>query len=207
MGRGGRGLKAWAPAALALTLSVAAWASQPLGRIEIGAPAPDFVALGSDGRQHHLADYAGKIVVLEWTSPVCPYTALKYRNGLMQALQRRALGEGVVWLSIDTAGVDRPGFLSPQAARARVAQTRARVSAFLFDVDGQIGRAYGARTTPSIYVIGTDGRLVYQGALDDHPGRKTLGGLNYVAATLDDLRSGRAVGTPETRPYGCPLEY
>ena len=190
-----------------MCLPVAALANPPRGRVEIGAPAPDFVALGSDGRQHHLADYAGKVVVLEWTSPVCPYTALKYRSGLMQALQSRALVQGVIWLSIDTAGVGRPGFLSPQAARSRINQTKAKVTAFLFDVDGQIGRAYGARTTPSIYILGTDGHLVYQGALDDSPGRSKPGGLNYAAAALDDLKAGRSVRTPETRPYGCPLEY
>ena len=193
--------------ALALSVPLSAVANPPLGRVEIGAPAPDFVALGSDGRQHHLGEYAGKVVVLEWTSPVCPYTALKYRNGLMQALQSRALVQGVIWLSIDTAGVGRPGFLSPEAARSRINQTKAKVTAFLFDVDGQIGRAYGARTTPSIYILGTDGHLVYQGALDDSPGRSKLGGLNYAAAALDDLKAGRSVRTPETRPYGCPLEY
>ena len=204
-------LVAWSLGALA---AFAIWASpaaslaaEPLGRVEIGAMAPDFHARGADGLDHRLSDYAGKVVVLEWTSPVCPYTAIKYRGGLMQALQRRAARQGVAWLAIDTAGPDRPGYLTPEAARARIARTGARVTAFLADADGRIGRAYGARTTPSLYVIGKDGRLVYQGALDDDPGRARPGGPDHVSAALDDLAAGRPVRTPETRPYGCAVEY
>ena len=145
--------------------------------------------------------------MLEWTSPVCPYTALKYDGGLMQALQRRAARQGVAWLAIDTAAPDRAGYLTSAAASARIAKTGARVAAFLSDTDGSIGRAYGARTTPSLYIIAGNGRLVYQGALDDDPGRKVPGGRNYVSAALHDLRSGHPVRIPQTRAYGCAVEY
>lgn len=188
-------------------LPVAAWPSQPLSRVEIGASAPNFVAMGSDGRQHRLSDYAGQLVVLEWTSPVCPYTARKYQAGLLPDIQRRARAHGSVWLSIDTAAPGAAGYLTARAARARMAKTGARVTAFLFDPDGTIGRAYGARTTPGFYVIAKDGRLAYQGALDDDPARKSLGGFDYVTASLNDLSSGKRVRVPETRPYGCAVEY
>lgn len=193
--------------ALALLIGAPAQGRAYLDRVDIGAAAPDFSAMGADGQAHRLGDYAGQVVVLEWTSPVCPYTALKYEKGLMQALQRRAARQDVVWLSIDTAAPGRAGYLTPEAARARIAKTGARVTAFLSDPDGAVGKAYGARTTPSIYVIGQDGRLAYQGALDDDPGRKAPGGRSYLGDALVDLATGRAVRTPETRSYGCAVEY
>jgi AhpC/TSA family len=202
-------MRAWAALTLAVwavALVSPAWADA-LSRVEIGAAAPDFVASGADGQQHRLGDYIGKVVVLEWTSPVCPYTAAKYKAGLMQSVQRRALAGGAIWLSIDTASPRHQGYLTPTAAKARLAKTGARVSAFLFDPDGRIGRVYGARTTPHLYVIAKDGRLAYQGALDDEPSRKHPGGFDYVTAALSDLQSGKPVRNPETRPYGCAVEY
>jgi len=181
--------------------------AQSLGHIDPGAPAPDFAAPGADGRIHHLSDYAGKVVVLEWTSPVCPYTALKYRDGEMQALQRRAAAQGVAWISIDTAAPGRPGYLTPQAMQARMAQMGMRVSAFLSDADGRIGREYGAKTTPQLYVIGRDGRLTYEGAIDDNPSQTSPNAPTWLGAALADLRAGRPVQTPQTRPYGCAVEY
>lgn len=196
-------------AALVIALAAPGWAcaALPLGRVEIGAPAPDFQAAGADGAPHRLSDYAGKVVVLEWTSPVCPYTTLKYRAGAMQAVQKRAARQGVVWITVNTSAPGRPGYLSAAAARTRVAKTGMHVTAFLSDPDGAIGRVYGARTTPSLYVIGQDGRLAYQGAFDNDPARSSPGGQNYVTAALADLAGGRQVGTPETRPYGCAVEY
>lgn len=199
-------------AALALAtwfsiFGLAAARADELQRVEIGARAPDFAARGADGRTHRLSDYQGKAVMLEWTSPVCPYTALKYKSGAMQALQRQAASEGVAWLSIDTAAPGRAGYLSPVAAKARVAEVHATVSGFLFDEDGKIGRAYGAKTTPSFYLIGQDGRLLYQGAMDDDPGADDALGHNYVHAALDDLHAHRPIKPSETRPYGCAVEY
>jgi peroxiredoxin len=175
--------------------------------VEIGAPAPDFDLPGSDGHRHRLSDYAGKTVVLEWTSPVCPYTAMKYKSGAMQALQRQAAEQGAVWISIDTAAPGRPGYLTPQAMMDRVAHYHATIAAFLSDPDGKIGRAYGAKTTPSFYIVGRGGRLAYQGAMDDDPSADDARGANYVRAALDDLRQGQAVKKAETHPYGCAVEY
>jgi peroxiredoxin len=178
-----------------------------LQRVEIGARAPNFDLAGADGHRHRLSDYAGKTVVLEWTSPVCPYTAMKYKSGAMQALQRQAAGQGAVWISIDTAAPGRPGYLTPRAMTDRLAETHAVATAFLSDPDGKVGRAYGAKTTPSFYIIGRDGRLEYQGAMDDDPSVDDLHGRNYIRAALDDIHSGRIVKDAETRPYGCAVEY
>ncbi len=181
--------------------------AQGLQHPPVGLPAPDFQAMGADGKAHRLSDYAGRIVVLEWTSPVCPYTALKYRHGLMQALQAGAARAGAVWLSVNTSTPVRPGYLTAQTARARVRQTGAQVTEFLLDTDGALGRAYGARTTPQMVVIDRSGVLAYRGALDDDPSRDRPGKGDYVTAALADLSQGRAVRTPEVRPYGCAVEY
>jgi peroxiredoxin len=178
-----------------------------LGRIEIGQHAPDFTLRGADGLPHRLADYAGAVVVLEWTSPVCPYTEMKYRSGAMQALQKMAHAEGDVWLSIDTAGPNRPGYLSPAAAKTRVETLHATVSAFLSDPEGKVARLYGARVTPTFFIIGPDGRLAYQGAMDDDPGADDIKGKNHVRDALGDLAAGNPVRIAETRPYGCGVEY
>ena len=178
-----------------------------LGRVDVGAQAPQFTAKGADGKQHSLHDYAGKLVVLEWTNPVCPFTAVKYKSGAMQALQRYAASRQIVWLSIDTAAPDKAGYLTPSAARARIAQTHATVTAFLFDVDGNIARSYGAKTTPSFFVVNRDGKLAYQGAMDDQVFADQSAGSEYVKSALDDLIAGRRVQKTETQPQGCAIEY
>jgi peroxiredoxin len=178
-----------------------------LSRVDVGTPAPQFTAKGADGKQHSLRDYAGKLVVLEWTSPVCPFTAIKYKSGAMQALQRYAVSRQVVWLSIDTAAPDKAGYLTPADARARIAQTHATVTAFLFDVDGNIARSYGAKTTPSFFVVNRDGKLSYEGAMDDQVFADDTVGREHVKTALDDLVAGRRVQKPETQPQGCAIEY
>jgi hypothetical protein len=178
-----------------------------LSRVEVGAQAPQFSAKGADGKQHSLRDYAGKLVVLEWTSPICPFTAVKYKSGAMQALQRYAASRQIVWLSIDTAASDKAGYLTPAAARARVAQTGATITAFLFDVDGNIARSYGAKTTPSFFVVNRDGKLAYEGAMDDQVFADDRLGQEYVKSALDELAAGRRVQKPETQPQGCAIEY
>ncbi len=145
--------------------------------------------------------------MLEWTSPVCPFTAVKYKNGAMQALQRYAAAHDIVWLSIDTAAPDKAGYLSAVAARARVAQTAAMITAFLFDHDGSIARRYGAKTTPSFFVVDRNGRLAYQGAMDDQIFADQDTGREYLKSALADLRAGRRVADPETQPQGCAIEY
>ena len=178
-----------------------------LGRVDVGAPAPQFTAKGADGKQHSLRDYAGKLVVLEWTNPVCPFTAVKYKSGAMQALQRYAASRQIVWLSIDTAAPDKAGYLTAPAARARIAQTHATVTAFLFDVDGNIARSYGAKTTPSFFVVDRDGKLAYEGAMNDQVFADDIAGREYVKSALDDLVAGRRVQKTETQPQGCAVEY
>jgi len=176
-------------------------------RVNIGAPAPTFSAKGADGKAHRLREYAGRLVVLEWTSPVCPFTAVKYNSGAIQALQRYAAAHQVVWLSIDTAASDKAGYLTAADARERIARTHATVTEFLFDMDGRIARSYGAKTTPSFFIVDRDGTLAYEGAMDDQVFADDATGHEYMKSALDDLLAGHRVRASETRPQGCAIEY
>ena len=206
-------LKGFARAASLVSIAVAGTGfaglahTTGLSRLDVGAQAPQFTAKGADGKLHSLRDYAGKLVVLEWTSPVCPFTAVKYKSGAMQALQRYAASRQIVWLSIDTAAPDKAGYLTPAGARARIEQTHATVTAFLFDVSGSIARSYGAKTTPSFFLVNRDGKLAYEGAMNDQVFADDAAGREYVKSALDDLVAGRRVQKTETQPQGCALEY
>jgi len=205
--------KGFARAAAFISIAAAcvgAWSyanATELSRVNVGAQAPLFTAPGADGKPHSLRDYAGKLVVMEWTNPVCPFTAVKYKSGAMQALQHYAESQHIVWLSSDTAAPDRAGYLTPTAARMRIAQTHAAVTAFLFDVDGKIARSYGAKTTPSFFVIDRNGKLAYQGAMDDQVFADQGEGREYMKSALDDLMAGRPLKYSETQPQGCAIEY
>jgi peroxiredoxin len=176
-------------------------------RVNVGVQAPAFNAPGADGKQHRLRDYAGKLVVLEWTNPVCPFTAVKYKSGTIQALQRYAASHKVVWISIDTAAPDKAGYLTAAAAKERIAQTHATITAFLFDKDGSIARSYGAKTTPSFFIVDREGKLAYQGAMDDQVFGDDGQGREYMKAALDDLFAGHRVTDSQTQPQGCAIEY
>jgi peroxiredoxin len=203
----------FARAASSLSIAVAGIAiagscqAAGLSRVEVGQPAPQFTAKSADGGQHRLHDYAGKLVVLEWTNPVCPFTAVKYKSGVMQELQRYAAGRGIVWLSIDTASPDKAGYLSVAAARTRIAQTHAAVTAFLFDRDGNIARSYGAKVTPSFFIVDRAGKLAYQGAMDDQVFADQDRGREHVKSALTELLAGHRVETAETKAQGCAIEY
>ena len=188
-----------------------AMAEAGLGHVEIGAAAPDF-ALDSlleamPGHRRRLSEGRGRPVVLEWTSPVCPYTAIKYRRGYIQAVQARAAARGASWLSIDTAPPGAPGYLTPAAARTRVEVTGARITALLSDPDGRVARAYGVRVTPSLFLISAEGRLAFQGGLDDRPELDLDPGDDDLTRALADLAAGRPVNKPVGRAYGCAVEY
>jgi AhpC/TSA family protein len=201
----------WRPGGLAaiaiLGLAVQLTGAEGLSRVEIGAAAPEFSASAADGQTHRLSDYLGKVVILEWTSPVCPFTAVKYKNGAMQDLQHYAASHKMVWLSIDTAAPDKAGYLTPQGARARISSMHVKVAAFLFDPDGHIGRSYGARVTPSFFIVSKDGKLVYEGDMDDASLGEPGHGQHFVRDALEELAAGEPVRTPQTQPHGCAIEY
>lgn len=177
---------------------------------EVGKPAPAFTGSDTAGKTWSLGDLAGQPVILEWTNHDCPYVRKHYDAGNMQALQREAAEEGYVWLSVISSAPGKQGHVSPAEADRLTAERGAAPAAVLLDEDGTIGRAYGARTTPHMYLIDGGGTLVYMGGIDDRPTSNPAdipGATNHVRAAMADLAAGRAVAQAVTRPYGCSVKY
>lgn len=194
---------------LAAGLTAASLALAPVA--SAAAPAPAFSAVDENGKTRSLDEFRGKTVVLEWTNEGCPYVKKHYGSGNMQALQRQAAKDGVVWLTVASSKAGAQGHIADgAAAKSWKASHKASPSAVLLDASGTIGRAYGAKTTPDIRVIDAKGNLVYAGAIDDKPTANPAdiaGAKNYLTAALADVKAGRAVATPVTKPYGCGIKY
>lgn len=178
--------------------------------LRVGEPAPGFEGVDTGGNVHRLADYRGKTVVLEWTNHDCPYVRKHYGAGNMQAQQREAAAQGVVWLSIISSAPGKQGHVSPEAAEELTRKRKAAPLAVILDSEGRIGRAYHARTTPHMFIIDATGVLVYMGGMDsistaspDDIPQAT----QYVRVALQELAAGKPVSTPVTRPYGCSVKY
>jgi hypothetical protein len=157
-----------------------------------------------------LGDHRGKIVVLEWTNHDCPYVRKHYETSNMQALQKDATSQGVIWLSIISSAPNTQGHVNPAEANELTARRKAAPTAVLLDPTGKVGKLYGATNTPHMYVIDKAGVLVYAGAIDDRPtSRKSdvPGAQNYVRAALEAVAAGQPVKTPVTRAYGCTVKY
>ncbi len=178
--------------------------------LAIGQIAPDFTLTDADNRSLSLKDFAGQFVVLEWMNPDCPFVRKHYDSDNMQALQRAYTGKGVVWLSIDSSAPEKQGHLTQQMARAFLEQRQAKPSALLLDPDGTVGRLYKAKTTPHLFIIDPQGRLIYEGAIDDTPSVDPADvetARNYVRQALEEALAGKPVSTPQTRSYGCSVKY
>lgn len=191
-------------AAAALLSTVAAAAAT------VGQPAPAFTVQDTSGKPVSLADFKGKTVVLEWVNPGCPYVVKHYGAGNMQATQKAAVGQGVVWLSVNSTSKDHGDYRSPQAMTSWMQGHKAATQATLMDSDGKVGRAYGARTTPHMYVIDPAGKLVYAGAIDSRATANPADiatATNHVNVALAETLSGKPVTQAQTRPYGCSVKY
>jgi peroxiredoxin len=191
-------------AMLALTTHAASAAPQ------VGQPAPEFTGTDTAGNSWTLSEMRGKPVILEWTNHDCPYVVKHYESGNMQALQKEAAEAGYAWVSVISSAPGKQGHVSPEQADALTASRGAAPTAVLLDTDGDIGRAYGARTTPHMYVIDEGGTLVYMGGIDDKPTTKQAdveGAENYVRLAMADLAAGQPVAKAVTRPYGCSVKY
>ncbi|NJK34794.1 MAG: thioredoxin family protein [Oscillatoriales cyanobacterium SM2_2_1] len=176
----------------------------------VGAPAPNFTAVDSNGKKHNLSDFKGKTVVLEWTNHDCPFVKKHYSTNNMQQLQQTATKQGVVWLSIISSAPAQQGFVDNSKANELTKSRNARPTAVLLDPNGTIGRLYGARTTPHMYVIAPNGTLAYMGAIDDKPTTNpadVAGARNFVSEALSAVKAGKPVATSATQPYGCSVKY
>ena len=178
--------------------------------VTVGQPAPAFSLPGSDGKTHALADYSGKIVVLEWFNRECPFVRKHYESQNMQHLQRDYTAKDVVWLSVISSAPGKQGHATATEAAATAKELNATPTAVLLDESGSVGQSYGAKTTPHMFVIGKDGTLLYQGAIDDDPSFKQDGiatSKNYVRNALDETLAGKPVSEPVSTPYGCGVKY
>jgi peroxiredoxin len=177
---------------------------------QINAPAPVFSAVDETGRTRALSDFAGKTVVLEWTSDACPYSHKHYDSGNMQRLQAKARKDGVVWLTVITDAPGTSGYMNAEQVRAWMKKVHSHATAVLLDSDGRVARAYEAKTTPHMFIVDKTGKLVYMGGIDDRPytdPASLKGAKNYVALALAELKAGRPIAEPVTRPYGCSVKY
>lgn len=172
---------------------------------EIGKPAPDFTVKGSSGVDVSLSDFRGKTVVLEWMNEGCPFVRKHYGSGHMQELQKAAVEDGVVWLTIVSSAPGKQGHLDAEKALAKKSEIGS--TALLLDEAGSVGRAYEAKVTPQMFVIDGSGTLVYMGAIDDSPRGDPASAKNYVTAAIDAVKAGTPVDPTVTKPYGCAVKY
>ena len=176
----------------------------------MGQPAPVFAVKDSNGNAVNLADYKGKTVVLEWHNPDCPFVHKHYDSANMQGLQSKYTKDGVVWLTVSSTDPSHPEYRKPDAVNALLNSSKASPTAYLMDESGATGKAYGARTTPHMYIVNPQGTLVYAGGIDDKRSTniadiKTT--KNYVASALDEMKTGKSVSISTSTPYGCSIKY
>ena len=193
-----------------LIAALALGAAQAWAQAAVGAAAPGFTLTDTKGAAHALADFAGKPVVLEWTNPDCPFVKKHYGAKNMQALQAKYVAQGVVWLSVCSSAPGKQGHYPADEWNRILAEQGSAATALLLDPDGQVGRAYGAKTTPHLFVIDAAGTLVYDGAIDDQPSTDSAdipGARAYVVEALDAVLAGAPVPVAQTKPYGCSVKY
>lgn len=177
--------------------------------VKNGESAPGFTLSDMNGKEVSLSDFMGKTVVLEWINPGCPFVRKFYTNPDMPEFQKAAAEMGVVWLSINSTNPDHGDYLSPEETRDW-AEKHGYAATWLLDPEGKVGQAYGARTTPHMFIINKDGTIVYQGAIDsvrDTKPESIAGATNYVMDVLKALATGEPVPDGNTRPYGCSVKY
>ena len=193
-----------------LAMSMASLVSLVQAAAVPGQAAPDFSLVDINGKMQKLSDYRGKYVVLEWFNSECPFVQKHYESGNMQSLQARYTQKGVVWLGVNSTSPRHSNFRDPVRSQAILKDWKSAPTAFVLDPDGKVGKQYGARTTPHMYVIDPKGMLVYVGGIDDKPStsqRDIPTAKNLVAAALDESLGGKPVGTPSAMPYGCSVKY
>ena len=176
----------------------------------VGQAAPEFTLTDAAGKTVRLSDFRGKVVVLEWTNPGCPYVRKHYDSGNMAATQQEALARGAVWLSINSTGQASHDYLEPAKLVAWQKERKVQPTATLMDEEGSTGKAYGARTTPHMYIVDAQGRLAYAGGIDSIASSNPADipkATNYVKQAVGELAAGKAVSNAVTRPYGCSIKY
>ena len=188
----------------AIALSTSVLASAPPGQ-----QAPTFTLTDLNGKTVSLADYKGKTVVLEWHNFECPFVQKHYRSGNMQALQKKYAND-VVWLAVTSTARTASDYMEPPRISKQLTEFKAAPAHYRMDTPGSVGMAFGAKTTPHMYIIDPSGKVAYNGAIDDRKSthvEDVKGAKNYVAAALDEMKAGKPVTVASTTPYGCSVHY
>ena len=199
-----------APSAAASVAPVTVTTTAQASVAEVGKPAPDFTLPDLDGKPVRLADFRGKVVVLEWFNPGCPFVNKAHTVGSLKGFADAKTKDGVVWLAVNSGAQGKQGNGVPANTEGK--QKFGLAHPILLDESGQVGHAYGAERTPHLFIIDDKGTLVYRGAIDNSPdgeGESPTDGklVNYVEKALGDLKAGRPVETPSTKAYGCSVKY
>ncbi len=168
---------------------------------DVGQTAPDFTLKDESGATHSLSQYRGKVVVLEWTNPECPFVQRHYEDKTMQKTLAAFAGQPVVWLVIDSSNFNTP---EKSAAWKKQQGFSAPV---LQDPSGTVGHSYGATTTPDMFVVDAQGKLRYAGGIDDDPHGRNPQAVNYVRQAVEAVLSGKPVPVTTAPPYGCSVKY
>ena len=194
-----------ATVAAAMSFSASVFAAAAVGQM-----APAFSAVDTSGKTVSLADFKGRTVVLEWVNPGCPYVKKHYDSANMPATQKSAVAKGAVWLAINSTHAGASDYLQPVALAGWMKDKGGAPTATLMDADGKVGRAYGARTTPHMYVIDPQGKLAYVGAIDSKATANPADiktAINYVNQAVAEVTAGKPVSQPVTQAYGCSVKY
>lgn len=176
----------------------------------VGQSAPDFTLKDVSGKTVKLSDYRGKHVVLEWTNPGCPYVRKHYNSGNMPATQKDAVNKGVVWLAINSTEKSNWEYMEPAKLVVWLKDHKSQPSAVLLDEEGDVGKAYGARTTPHMYIVNPNGQLIYAGGIDSIASSNPEDikqATNYIRQGLNEALAGKTLSAATTRPYGCSIKY
>ncbi len=195
---------------IAAVVLAASFSTGAIAAATVGQAAPDFALTDVNGKTVKLADFKGKNVVMEWHNPGCPFVQKHYNSNNMQTLQKKYDAKDTVWLTVNSTETNHQDYLSNDKLRGYIADKNATPDAYMTDVDGKVGRSYGAKTTPHMFIINPAGMVVYAGAIDDKPGTKVeeiKAAKNFVVGALDDLKAGKPVSTATTQPYGCSVKY
>jgi peroxiredoxin len=181
-----------------------------LAAVAAGQPAPDFTLTDIGGKQRSLSEFKGKYVVLEWFNSECPFVQKHYESSNMQTLQKKYGGKGVVWLTINSTNPESSNYRSPAQSQQIMRDWSISSAALMLDPDGKVGQTYGARTTPHMWVIDPQGKVIYAGGIDDKATYRAADvqtARNFVAAALDESMAGKPVAVPAAAPYGCSIKY
>jgi peroxiredoxin len=184
--------------------------SSAFAELEVGKPAPDFELTDTKGTTHKLSNFKGKTVVLEWFNHDCPFVVKHYKSGNMPGLQKKYTEAGVIWLSINSGSKASGSYRDPATTDALTEEHKALPTAVLLDESGTTGKLYGAKTTPHMYIIDSEGTLRYQGAIDSTPSADAediATSENYVSLALDAISAGTEIASTTTKAYGCSVKY